>query len=257
MTRSKQEIEKKYQVDLARLPGQVLSEAIRSYPIRQGYLNTRIDQTVRLRDLQTECILTIKGRKVGATAPEYEYKIHPDNVSSLREELSLISEGAVIEKTRYELGIHNPEAQEVATERYGVSVKEMILDIFEGDNEGLGVLEIEFLDTGEEDNREERLATFIQDTRVVPSWCTDDVTADFRYTNLKLAQKSYKTWDSSDNNDNNIIRFARELLSSNLHRDTAAGFEQFVRSLEFGIDNDTLAELHKIIADDARSLKWE
>ena len=84
---SKLEIEKKYRVDLSKLPAEVLSEAVNSYPIRQGYLNTRIDQTVRLRDIQTECILTIKGRKEGPTASEYEYKIHPENVGNLRQDV--------------------------------------------------------------------------------------------------------------------------------------------------------------------------
>jgi adenylate cyclase len=130
---------------------------------RQGYLSTDPERTVRVRLQGSEGKLTIKGRKVGDAAPEFEYDIPTSDARFLLEKLCL---QPLVEKTRYELRAGDGLVWEV--------------DEFHGANEGLVVAEIE-LDAAD-------------DPFDKPEWVGKEVTGDSRYTNARLVQNPFSTW---------------------------------------------------------------
>ena len=129
---------------------------------RQGFLSTEPERTVRVRIAGDRGTLTIKGKTVGATRAEFEYDIP---VADAAELLDTLCRRPLIEKVRYVLreGAHTWE-----------------VDVFEGDNAGLVVAEIE-LQT--EDEAFER-----------PPWLGEEVTHDPRYFNANLVKSPYNTW---------------------------------------------------------------
>jgi CYTH domain-containing protein len=129
---------------------------------RQGFLSTDPDRTVRVRVAGARGMLTIKGRTVGARRPEYEYEIPLDDAEQM---LDSLCERPLIEKVRFEL-------------RAGAHLWE--IDVFEGDNAGLVVAEIELQS---EDESFER-----------PDWLGEEVTDDPRYFNANLVESPFRTW---------------------------------------------------------------
>ncbi len=95
---------------------------------RQGYLSTAKERTVRVRTAGDKGFLTVKGITVGASRPEYEYKIP---LKDANEMLDQLCERPLIEKTRYRI-LHAGLVWEV--------------DQFEGDNRGLVAVEVELKD---------------------------------------------------------------------------------------------------------------
>jgi adenylate cyclase len=83
-----------------------------------------------------------------------EYEIPLSDASQMLDNLCL---KPLIEKTRYE---------EVHYDRFWE------IDVFHGDNEGLIVAEIELTES--------------QDYYQIPSWCSVNVTTDFRFANSSL-----------------------------------------------------------------------
>lgn len=136
-------------------------EGATGIPLRQGYLSTRADATVRVRIQGERAWLTIKGKSHGATRSEYEYEIPVSDARAMLEEMC----PARIEKTRYYLDVP-PHTWEV--------------DLFEGDNAGLVVAEIE-LESEDED--------FIR-----PDWLGEEVTGDPRYYNSRLIEHPWRHW---------------------------------------------------------------
>jgi adenylate cyclase len=136
--------------------------------MRQGYLSTNVNSTVRVRLITVgdarQAKLTIKGPIVGLSRLEFEYDIPADDADVLLERLA----GAVIDKTRYR-------------ERHGAHVWE--IDVFHGANEGLLVAEVELASEGEEPIR--------------PPWLGEEVTEDRRYANSALARCPYRDWDNT------------------------------------------------------------
>lgn len=149
------EIERKYLVK--RLP-----ELGAGTRIVQGYLS--FDPTVRVRLKGSHGRLTIKSRAKGIARAEYEYEIP----SSEAEELLKLCKGHLIEKTRYVLD-------------------RIELDVFDGDNKGLIVAEIEL---AREDERVE-----------LPDWIDREVTEHSRYYNSALAIRPYKKWTKAERFD--------------------------------------------------------
>lgn len=137
------------------------SEVHQSYALRQGYLSSVPDRTVRVRIRGERGILTIKGRGAGISRPEFEYDIPHDEALVLL----ALCEQPIIEKVRYEV-------------KRGDHVWE--IDVFEGVNEGLILAEIEL---GAEDEVFER-----------PDWLGKEVSADRRYFNSSLVQKPFTSW---------------------------------------------------------------
>lgn len=136
-------------------------EVLQSYALRQGYLSSVPERTVRVRIRGDRGILTIKGRGAGISRPEFEYDIPQDEALALL----ALCEQPLIEKVRYEVkrGDHLWE-----------------IDVFEGVNEGLTLAEIEL---GAEDEVFER-----------PDWLGEEVSGDRRYFNSSLVLKPFMSW---------------------------------------------------------------
>ncbi|MEZ5582479.1 MAG: CYTH domain-containing protein [Candidatus Competibacteraceae bacterium] len=152
------EIEHKFLVRDTRWQDQVF----RSTSLRQGYLVSDETRSVRVRIAGDNAYLNIKSATVGISRSEYEY---PIPVPDAEEILTHLCMPSIVEKTRHFV-------------RYGDHVWE--IDVFEGDNTGLVVAEVEL---GSADEVFERLP-----------WVGDDVSHDLRYYNSYLAQCPYKDW---------------------------------------------------------------
>lgn len=129
--------------------------------LRQGYLLTDKDKTVRVRATETKGFLTIKGQTVGATRLEYEYEIPLSEAVELLDHFSQ----SELSKTRYEIA-HEGKLWEV--------------DVFSGHNDGLIVAEIEL---------ESEAETFS-----LPDWVSHEVTEEEKYYNSNLTVSPYKDW---------------------------------------------------------------
>jgi adenylate cyclase len=153
------EIERKYLVGVDRWRG----DAGPGEVIRLGYLSTDPDRTVRvrLRDQDT-ALLTVKGRNVGPTRPEYEYEIPRAD----GEELLKLCIEPIVEKRRYLLE-RGPFTWEI--------------DVFAGANEGLVLAEVELDDEDTEPD--------------IPDWVAEEVTGDPRFYNVNLVENPYTSWE--------------------------------------------------------------
>jgi CYTH domain-containing protein len=140
-----------------------IAEASHSQKIAQGYLNSAPERTVRIRIKDQKGFITIKGKSdaTGTTRFEWEKEIELYEAGAL---LNLCEIG-VIDKTRYLIkkGNHTFE-----------------VDIFEGENEGLIVAEIELSDANEIFEK--------------PNWLAKEVTGDEKYYNAYLSKKPFTTW---------------------------------------------------------------
>ena len=130
-------------------------------PYAQGYLNRDKQRTVRVRVVQQQAWLTIKGASAGAVRAEYEYPIPLSDA----EQLLALCDGPLVRKLRRQVE-HAGHTWEI--------------DEFQGDNAGLVVAEIEL---PAED------AAFAR-----PCWLGAEVTHDPRYFNSNLASAPYSTW---------------------------------------------------------------
>lgn len=129
--------------------------------IRQGYLCSEPERTVRVRTKGGAAFLTIKGKTEGFSRQEFEYPIPKQDA----EALLLMCRPPLIEKRRYTFQT-NGQVWEV--------------DEFFAENEGLVVAEAEL----ESENQALDL----------PSWIKEEVTHDKRYYNAQLAQKPFREW---------------------------------------------------------------
>ena len=129
---------------------------------RQGYLSTDPRSSVRVRVCGEKAWLNIKGAAVGMTRSEYEYEIPPADAHAILEELCV---KPLIEKTRF-IVEHDGRAWEV--------------DVFDGDNAGLVVAELEL--------------ESVRDEFTLPAWAGEDVSGDVRYYNQRLVEHPYSRW---------------------------------------------------------------
>lgn len=153
------EIERKFLVN-----GNFKEFAIKSYQIKQGFLSSVPERTVRVRLLNETGYLTVKGigNKNGTTRFEWEKEIAIKEAEAL---LSLCEPG-VIKKTRYIIPANNNLFFEV--------------DEFYGENKGLVIAEIE-------------LPT--ESTQFVkPNWLGKEVTGIKKYYNAMLSKKPFLNW---------------------------------------------------------------
>ncbi len=153
------EIERKFLVTST----EFLSESKKSNRIVQGYLNSNPERTVRIRIKGTQGFITIKGKgnESGTTRFEWEKEIEVTEA----EQLLLLCEDGVIDKIRYEIP-------------FGKHLYEV--DVFEGDNKGLIIAEIELNDENESFEK--------------PNWLGVEVTGDDRYYNASISMNPYKNW---------------------------------------------------------------
>ena len=128
----------------------------------QGYMSGGEQASVRVRVQGEQAFLNIKSATLGVWRREYDYPIPLHDGEEILDHLCM---GPLIEKTRYlvEYAGHTWE-----------------VDVFEGDNAGLVVAEIE-LDS--EDQPFEK-----------PPWAGEEVSHDPRYYNVCLVKHPYKEW---------------------------------------------------------------
>lgn len=138
-------------------------EAFSKKRITQGYLSSNPERTIRVRIKENKAYLTIKGssNETGMSRFEWEKEIPVDEA----ENLLLLCEKGVIDKTRFEVKIDNHIYE---------------VDEFYGENEGLEMAEIEL-------NSETELFK-------KPSWLGEEVTNDKRYYNSYLSNNPFKKW---------------------------------------------------------------
>ncbi len=134
--------------------------------MRQGYLPTSDRTVARVRVAGSDAFLTIKGETRGAARTEFEYPIPVSDADEMLEELC---QRPFIEKTRYRVD-HRGLTWEV--------------DVFEGENKGLTVAEVELEDENQAIDP--------------PPWITTEVTHDPRYFNSSLASHPFSKWKGMD-----------------------------------------------------------
>ncbi|MES2515043.1 MAG: CYTH domain-containing protein [Bacteroidota bacterium] len=132
-----------------------------SVQIKQAYLLSDSDKTLRVRTAGDKGFITIKGKTVGATRPEFEYEIPLNDANELISDFCT----NIIEKTRHYV-YHENKTWEV--------------DVFEGLNSGLIVAEIELDDEAEMYKK--------------PNWVEENVTYDAKYANSNLIIYPYSAW---------------------------------------------------------------
>lgn len=152
------EIERKFLVT-----GDFKSEVTRAIRIKQGYLCSNPERTVRVRMVGEKGFITIKG--IGNASGVSRFEWEKEISSAEAEQLLTLCEPGLIDKTRYlvRAGEHTFEVDE-----------------FRGENEGLTVAEVEL--SSEEE-------TFLK-----PAWLGKEVTGDRKYYNSMLTKHPYKSW---------------------------------------------------------------
>jgi len=151
------EIERKYLVKNDTWRSAVVGDT----RIKQGYIAEHEDLSVRVRIKGEKGFLTIKSG-LGIRRGEFEYEIPPEDAEAL---LHDAVSNAFIEKRRYKV-------------RVGAHLWD--LDVFEGDNDGLVLAELEL-------HRED-------EPFEIPGWAGEEVSDDPRYYNVNLVKTPYTRW---------------------------------------------------------------
>src|SRR5690554_3531753 len=139
------------------------NEAFKKIHIKQGFLNSDKERTVRVRLTDSQGFLTVKGLSGnnGLSRFEWEKEISKTDAEALFE----LCEKGMIEKTRHLVEIENHIFE---------------IDEFFGDNEGLIIAEIELNHATELFKK--------------PAWLGEEVTGNIKYYNSQLSKQPYKTW---------------------------------------------------------------
>lgn len=149
------EIEKKFLVH-----EHLLSLPPKGKKLIQGYIWSDPEKSLRIRISDTAAWLTIKSGNNPLCRNEFEYEIPLTDAKNL---LNLCE--AKIEKTRY-LIAHKGHTWEI--------------DVFDGENKGLLIAEIELINENEE--------------LPLPLWVDREVTNDPRYLNVELIKHPFSKW---------------------------------------------------------------
>ncbi len=138
--------------------------AISSHIIKQGFLSTDPERTVRIRRVADEGFITVKGisGQEGTTRFEWEKSIS----SKEAEHLLKLCKDTIIEKIRY-----------IIPEKGGLFFE---VDEFLSENKGLIIAEIEL---PHKNHLFEK-----------PKWLGEEVTGDVKYYNSMLAKKPFCNW---------------------------------------------------------------
>lgn len=162
-----EEIERKFKL----ISDEWRSLSIRSLKIQQGYLQSGVkaDQasSIRIRIEETDsnqikATINVKSAEMSVHRMEYEYSIPVSDASTM---LETLCENPILLKTRFLVP-------------YGDHTWE--LDIFEGDNAGLEIAEVELKDINEKIK--------------LPDWIGQEVSDDPRYYNNYLLAQPYRFW---------------------------------------------------------------
>ena len=154
-----QEIERKFLV----ISDDFKKTAFKKMRIKQGFLSSVPERTVRIRIKEDNAYITVKGlsNKSGTTRYEWEKEITVEDA----EDLIQLCEPGIINKSRYLIksGKHTFEVDE-----------------FYDENSGLIIAEIELNDEKEDFEK--------------PDWLGKEVTGDIRYYNSQLSKNPFKNW---------------------------------------------------------------
>ena len=131
---------------------------------KQGYIYTENSVTVRVRLIEDQGYLTLKGKRKGASRAEFEYSIPTEDARIM---LDTLCDRPLIEKKRYRIELDDDVWE---------------IDEFFGDNQGLILAEIEL-------SSEEQ-------TIHLPEWVGQEVTEEKKYYNSYLARHPYQDWES-------------------------------------------------------------
>ena len=153
-----QEIERKFLVTKA-----FKAQAYAQSRIKQGYISSMPQRTVRVRIRDNKGYLTIKGASNTEGTSRYEWEKELSLVEA--EELMKLCEPGIIDKTRYLV-------------RSGAHVFEV--DEFYGENAGLVMAEVELASENE---------AFVK-----PDFIGEEVTGDVRYYNSQLMKNPFTSW---------------------------------------------------------------
>ena len=137
--------------------------AVSKTKIVQGFLNTHPERTVRIRINGEKGFMTVKGKSndSGTTRFEWETEIGLKDA----EKLLQLCEKGIIDKTRYLVSFHDHSFE---------------VDVFEGENKGLVLAEIELSTENEKFQK--------------PDWLGEEVTGNIKYYNSQLSKQPFKTW---------------------------------------------------------------
>ncbi len=138
------------------------SKVHKSIKYKQGYMVSDQKRSVRIRISDNMAWINFKSAVVGTSRSEFEYEIPlQDGIDMLKQ----LCEQPILEKTRYFVH-HDQHLWEI--------------DVFEGDNQGLIVAEIEL-------NK-------IDESFTIPDWAGQEVTHDLRYYNNSLCKTPFNKW---------------------------------------------------------------
>ena len=138
-------------------------ESYEKYTIKQGFLNTSPERTVRVRIKGETAFITVKGKNNEAGLTRFEWEKEIDKQEA--EELLKLCEPGMIDKTRYLVKVIDHIFE---------------VDEFYGENEGLIVAEVELLNENEIISK--------------PEWLGSEVTGKPEYYNSQLSKKPFKSW---------------------------------------------------------------
>ena len=138
-------------------------ESYQKKTIKQGYLNSDKNRTVRVRISDNNAFLTIKGKSNASGTTRFEWEKEIDIIEA--EQLLLLCEPSIIDKTRFY----------VKSEHHIFEVDE-----FYGDNNSLIVAEIELSSENEIFQK--------------PTWLGEEVTGNKSYYNSCLSKIPFKNW---------------------------------------------------------------
>ena len=157
------EIERKFLPSVHFNLDEIQKIAKTSFEITQGYICNDAQRTVRIRTKSDKGYITIKGigNDGNVSRFEWEKEIPVDEANAL---LQLCKKSIII-KVRYEVLFENHVFE---------------IDIFEGNNKGLIIIELELQSENEVFEK--------------PVWLGEEVTTDNRYFNSYISQKPYLEW---------------------------------------------------------------
>ncbi len=129
----------------------------------QGYLNTHPERTVRVRIMNDQAFMTVKGptNDAGTSRFEWEMNIPVEEATNLID----LCETGILEKYRYQVLVGNHVFE---------------VDEFLGENKGLVVAEVELQHEDEKFTK--------------PEWLGEEVTGNKAYYNSALTKKPYSQW---------------------------------------------------------------
>jgi adenylate cyclase len=131
--------------------------------IRQGYLNSDPERSVRIRLKDQTGFITVKGKSNASGLSRFEWE--KEISKSDAEVLLKLCEDHIISKTRYHVSVGHHTFE---------------VDEFLGANKGLVIAEIEL---GSETEKFSK-----------PDWLGQEVTGDIKYYNSKLSQTPFCDW---------------------------------------------------------------